>query len=76
MNDIRKLMEAIEQINEDPTVGGNMAEVQRQLTELSRYCTELYWNYEKYPALDEHKTLVEEIRASADALRRKVVELR
>lgn len=76
MNEMRKLMEAVEQINEDPTVGGNMADLQRKLTDVVSYAEELYWNYEKYPDLKEHQSLMQEIQTVCDRLRRKVFEIR
>lgn len=76
MNDMRKLIETIEEINEDPTVGGNMADLQRKLTDIVSYTEELYWNYEKYPQLKEYQNLVEEIRLECDILRKKVFEIR
>ena len=76
MNEMRKLIETVEKINEDPTVGGNMAELQQKLTELARYTEELYWNYEKYPALAKHQELVEKIQRACEQLRKEVFELR
>ena len=73
---MRKLIETIEQINEDPTVGGNMADLQRKLTDVVSYAEELYWNYEKYPQLSEHQELVEEIRTECNILRKKVFDIR
>ncbi len=73
---MRKLIETIEQINEDPTVGGNMADLQRKLTDVVSYAEELYWNYEKYPVLSEHQKLVQEIRTECNILRKKVFDIR
>ncbi len=73
---MRKLIETIEQINEDPTVGGNMADLQRKLTDVVSYAEELYWNYEKYPVLSEHQKLVQEIITECNILRKKVFDIR
>lgn len=68
--------ESIEHINEDPTVGGNMHELQRKLTELESFAETLYWNYEKYPQLKEHQALLQEVMTQSQVLRRKVFGLR
>ena len=73
---MRKLIETIEEINEDPTVGGNMADLQRKLTDVVSYAEELYWNYEKYPNLKQYQELVEKVRRACDQLRKEVFELR
>lgn len=76
MNEMRKLMEAIEQINEDPTVGGQMHELQSKLTELSAFTENLYWMYEKYPQLKQHQELIEKIMMTCNQLRKEVFDLR
>jgi len=76
MNDIRKLIETIEQINEDPTVGGNMRELSVKLVEVERYCEELYWNYEKYAGLEEYQKMVEKINMTCKQLRTELFNLR
>lgn len=76
MNEMRKLIETIEEINEDPSVGGNIADLQRKLTDVSSYAEELYWNYEKYPALAEYQAVMQDVMTECDRLRRKVYEIR
>lgn len=75
MNEMRKLMEVVEQINEDPTVGGNMANLQRKLTDVVSYAEELYWNYEKYPDLKEHQSLMQEIQTVGDRLQQLIRDI-
>ena len=76
MNEMRKLIEAIDQINEDSSVGGNMRELAGKLTDLASFTEQLYWNYEKYPQLAEYQAVVEEVRMAADVLRKKVHDIR
>ena len=74
--DERFMGEAVEQLNEDPTVGGNMRDLSVKLVEIERYCEELYWNYEPQPDLDEYRAMVEKINMTCQQLRKELFELR
>ena len=65
-----------EQLDEDPTVGGNLADIQRRLTELETIAETYYWNYEKYPDLKEYQSYMQEVMTATQILRRKAFELR
>lgn len=76
MNEMRKLIETLEQINEDPTVGAQMHELQSKLTELSSFAKNLYWMYKKYPQLKQHQELVQKVGVACDQFRKEAFDLR
>lgn len=69
MNEMRKLMEVIEQINEDPTAGGRMRALYGDLSKVIRNATVIQTDFEKYPDLGEYKKIAVEVEMTCLRLR-------
>jgi len=68
---MRKLMETIEQLNEDPTAGGRMRALYNDISELKRVAEQISVDFEKYPQLEEYKIVADQVYMDAARLQRR-----
>ena len=70
MNEMRKLIETIEKLNEsDPTAGGRMQALYADLSEVIKNSDSLQTDLEKYPQLDEYRRVTTEVYMTCHRLR-------
>lgn len=72
MNEMRKLIETIEQIDEDPTVGGRMRAIANDLTDIIKTAEQMQIDFEKYPDIEKYKILAMVIEDECDRLRNRI----